>query len=427
MRFISAILSLLFLTSASQAAEIIVYSGTLGDEDVVLELSLPFGSRNAVVGRFAFLKSGIDVPLRGASSEGKVTLIEEQPCKPATCLKSPDILVIDPPVAADWSVSVSGDGKTVAGQRLDRASGKTSELRASRRGNREVYAEDEAYPFNLDPWMVLNLLTSDPRVLKFSDSPYEFLKQEIALVPGPEIPVGSGVYRLATDPRIDLFYPEIVRIDGVTNLEPIRQYLLQQRTQWNLYAFTCRAKAYLGFGWVDEKVDNQNGLDGGGSVNITYLTDRLMSLTEGGSYLCGMGSSYNFITNRLVDVKTGQPLVPESILKGWVARDFEGKVLTPEAIKVGEEIEWGPDDTLADYVISHRLKMDAAIERDCDLDALIRTNLGIYLSDGKLVFTLRDLEGCRLACTNDLLEIPLKDARPLLTEASLKYFHEFDR
>ncbi|MDO6964057.1 hypothetical protein [Rhizobium alvei] len=427
MRFIGAILSLLFLTSASQAAEIIVYSGTLGDEDVVLELSLPFGSRNAVVGRFAFLKSGIDVPLRGASSEGKVTLIEEQPCKPATCLKSPDILVIDPPVAADWTVSVSGDGKTVTGKRLDRATGKRSELRAARRGNREVYAEDGAYPFYLDPWMVLNLLTSDPRVLKFSDSPYEFLKQETALVPGPEIPIGSGVYRLATDPRIDLFYPEIVRIDGVTDLEPIRRYLLQQRIQWNLYAFTCRAKVYLGFGWVDEKIDNQNGLDGGGSTTITYLTDRLMSLTEGGSYLCGMGSSYNFITNRLVDVKTGQPLVPESILKGWVARDFEGKVLTSETIKTADEIEWGPDDRLADYVISHRTKFDAATEKDCDLDALVRSNLGIYLSAGKLVFTLRDLEGYRLACTNDLLEIPLKDARPLLTEASLKYFHEFDR
>lgn len=427
MRFIGAVFTFLVWATATQAAEIFVYSGRLGGKDVIMELSVPYGSKSNVIGRFAFLRTGIDIPLRGSSADGRVSLIEEQPCKPETCLQSPDLLVLDPPVAADWSLRVSADDQILTGSRKDRFDGSIEQLQLTRKGKRDVYAEDDAYPFYLDPWMVLNLLKSNPRLLTFADSPYEFLKQEIALVPGPEVPIGMGRYRLATDPRIDLAYPEIIGVDGLNDLGPLRQYLLQQRIQWNLYGFTCRAKTYLGFGWVEEKVENENGLDGGGSVNVTYLTDRLMSLTEGGSYLCGMGSADNFVTNRLVDVRTGVPMVPESILKGWVARDFEGNVLTAGQTAASDDVEWGPDEALAAYVIRHRMKMDAATEKSCDIDTLIPSNLGIYLKENRLVFTLKDLEGYRLACTSDLLEIPLKDARPLLTEASLKHFHEFDR
>ena len=139
-----------------------------------------------------------------------------------------------------------------------------------------------------------------------------------------------------------------------------------------------------------------------------------------------MGHPDNFTDHRLADARTGQALVPEKLLKGWVAKDDSGNIIDPATAAKDAIITWGPDDELAAYVNSHRDKMDADSEQDCGYDDLVKQNLAVYFTQDSLVFTLQGLPHVIFACTYDMLSVPLKDARPLLTDAGAKYFAELD-
>jgi hypothetical protein len=44
-----------------------------------------------------------------------------------------------------------------------------------------------------------------------------------------------------------------------------------------------------------------------------------------------------------------------------------------------------------------------------------------------MIFTLKNLPHVIFACGDDLVTVPLKDARPLLTDAGARYFAVLDR
>jgi hypothetical protein len=56
----------------------------------------------------------------------------------------------------------------------------------------------------------------------------------------------------------------------------------------------------------------------------------------------------------------------------------------------------------------------------------IHSNLAVYFTETDLVFAFQGLPHAIFACTNDLVTVPLKDARPLLTEAGAAYFEVLD-
>ena len=51
---------------------------------------------------------------------------------------------------------------------------------------------------------------------------------------------------------------------------------------------------------------------------------------------------------------------------------------------------------------------------------LVQTNLGVYFTRDELVFNLKGLPHVSFACTDDLVKVPLKDARPLLTDEGIR-------
>ena len=110
-----------------------------------------------------------------------------------------------------------------------------------------------------------------------------------------------------------------------------------------------------------------------------------------------------------------------------MARDFDGNVVDPSADGVeADSLRYGPSDELIDYVEKNREKQDAQTETDCGMSDLVKSNLSVYVKDDDLVFTLTGLPHVIVACEDDVLSVPLKDARPLLTEKGARYFAVLD-
>ncbi|AYM65855.1 hypothetical protein G6L68_23865 [Agrobacterium fabrum] len=186
-------------------------------------------------------------------------------------------------------------------------------------------------------------------------------------------------------------------------------------------------KAYLGFGWSGQDGEGSTGYDGGGSVAVEYLTTRLMGIAENGSYWCGGAHPSNFGDDRLADVHTGKALVPETLLRGWVATNGDGAVVDPSTVADLSLLSFGPNEDLIQFVIKNCDRSDDETEKECGIDDLIRSNLGVYLTKDNLVFTLKGLPHAIFACSDDLLQVPLRESRSLLTDVGAGYFEVLDR
>ena len=87
----------------------------------------------------------------------------------------------------------------------------------------------------------------------------------------------------------------------------------------------------------------------------------------------------------------------------------------------------GPSENLIQFIVKNRDKFDDETEKECGFEDLIRSYLAVYFTTDDLVFTLQGLPHVIFACTDDLLKLPLKDARPLLTDAGTGYLDILDR
>ena len=156
-------------------------------------------------------------------------------------------------------------------------------------------------------------------------------------------------------------------------------------------------------------------------MTIEYLTPRLLGFVENVSSYCG-GAHPNLIEERhFADVKTGEPVEAERLLKGWVPKNNDGEEIDPAKVIDENQQRYGPNAELVDFVNARRDKSDASVENDCGMNDLVASNLGVYFTRDELVFNLKDLPHVIFACTNDLVRIPLQDAKPLLTKQGAYY------
>ena len=420
-------LALLLLTcSSSLAAEAVTYKGTIGKTSVVLELA-EASENGEFVGRYAYLSKGGDIPLHGTTNaDGGLAIQEEAPCTKEICRDAKNEIVEKAPIGAEWTLRESDDEQQLTGSWKDIKSGKTLVLRFTRVASRELPEGDGGITlYSLDPSSAARN-DSDSTITK-ADLPYDFLKMDVPLRKGAEQTYGDGVYRLDLDSRVGIEFPTIVKI-GNADIAPINGYLHQQRLQFSLNPIYCLSKAYLGMDWSGSGGEGTMGYDDGPpSVTVILLTTRLMGIAEGGSFYCGGAYPDNFYRYELADVKTGKALVPETLLKGWVAKDVDGNMIDPSTVKDKSDLRYGPSAELIKYVNDHRDKSDASREEECGLADLVTSNLGVYFTETDMVFTLKNLPHVIFACGDDLVTVPLKDARPLLTDAGARYFAVLDR
>ena len=203
---------LLLSTAPAFAIDAVTYSGTLGDHDIVVELTDPTGS--VVAGRYSYLDKGADIPLDAASTEeGVITLAEEAPCTDETCVEDENSEIFKIPVAANWQLKLLEDG-SIAGGWNPVADGKALDIKLTEIGRRALPDGTELDVGGLiDSAATIRFESTDN--LSADNAPYEFTKLDIPYEQGAEMTLDGSKYRLDIDPRSKFKFPTIVALaDG---------------------------------------------------------------------------------------------------------------------------------------------------------------------------------------------------------------------
>jgi hypothetical protein len=183
--------------------------------------------------------------------------------------------------------------------------------------------------------------------------------------------------------------------------------LLQNR-HWHdsLSALTCAALQYAGFhdGPPMEGMDDDSlGGYEDTTSKVTSLTPKLMSWSESGTLYCGGAHPNNYSDAYVMDVRRGALLTLQDMFSDTV----DGKPGPSLAAFVKEKRKKPSDQTEIDY------------EAECGIDDLISDYLGASLKrDGDrqvLVFGLQGLPNVIQACGDDLVEMPVSEAKALFT------------
>jgi hypothetical protein len=250
--------------------------------------------------------------------------------------------------------------------------------------------------------------------------PYDFLKLDHPVKRGAETAFDGATIRMDTDPFTATSYPTIVKLPGA-DITAVNTWLRQQWLQLQFNPYYCKSKLYLGYGWFGNPSEGGNGFwDDGPNVTIDYLSTHLIGLSESGSFDCGGAYPNHFIDYHFADVQTGKPLEAERLIKGFVLQDFDGKELDAARAAETDYVKYGPNAELIKFINDRRDKSDASLETDCGMSELVRTNLGVIFTKDELVFNLKNLPHVIFACGNDLVRVPMKDARPLLNDEGVR-------
>ena len=425
-------LPLLGLAGAAQA-DAWTYRGTLGKAPVVVEFTRdPTASGKPLAARYFYPSQGVDIPLQPGSGG---SLNEEKPCTVKICEDPPDGQTARPPIGAIWSLKADASG-ALAGTLVGTwkaGSGAPQPVKLDRVASRPTGKDFDGTPQALVDLTDQRLWSADPTISRQA-TPYDFLKMQATLTAGPETAWGDVAFRYVIDPRTKFHYPRISRLPGVAEITsaPANRYLEGRHWALNIGALDCKAQQYQGFGWREVYADSAGTFGGFDeqTIEVSYLSPKLMSWTESGSLFCGGAHPENFTRSYTLDVAKGAPLDLSRIFRGWVARkrgEADGPTidLTTARAAAADTYGWGPDKALAAFVETHREKQDTETEKDCGLSDLVSTNLAIRFAEGqRVVFALEGLPHVIAACEGDLFDTPITELKALLAPEAAEYFPE---
>lgn len=392
-------------------ADAVTYKGTLGKTAIVLELSSPVEMPDtALVGRYAYLRTGIDIPLDLVSaSPGDLTLVEHRPCTEEICAAAFEAGNIPEALrGAIWTITSIDNGATLTGTWQDGDAAPIA-LKLERVGSRAVDLYD---PVTIDQLLMLPPALSDGNEnLTLDNAPYAFIKSETAFIESAETRWGDVAFRYLTDPRTKFPFPRVTDLGGA-DLAAVNARLTSRHALISSNALDCAARVYLPMGWMPDMNASEPGLGDYDSENIevTYLSPALMSWLESGSTFCGGAYPNNHLDYTTIDVRTGRTLDLSQIFAGS---------------KMGE-YAWEPGPELIAYVqaaYAANTEADHSMDAECGMTDLIASNLGVtFRQNDIVVFTLQGLPHAIMACGTDLHAAPIADLRNLLRPEAAEYF-----
>lgn len=414
-------------------AEAVTYAGTLGNSQIILEVSTPVETATeSFAGRYSYLSQGIDIPLNPITVDsGKVELGEEKPCDETICTTGYDEDKPAAPIGAKWSLATKDDGATLTGEWRSETDGKVLPIALKRYGTRELGKDVPATPAGLIA-AVDTLSYGDKGVLAKEASPYDYLKMQIKMDESAETTMGESAFRYVTDPRTKFPFPRITRLSAsgkADDAAAANAYLADWQWGMSMAALQCAALQYQGFGWAGGPSQGSLGSYEEEGVTVDYLSPSVMSWTESGSLYCDGASPYNHSNAYTLDVKKGDMLDMSLLFKGWVARHYGDDEIIDLATarQKRDDYNWGPDDALYAYIQAHRKSdpdYDAGYEEDCAIDDSITTNTVIsFNGNSDAVFALQGLPRYMGPCEGLVLfHAPMTDIKELLTPEAAEYF-----
>lgn len=417
---------LLLSTAPAFAIDAVTYSGTLGDHDIVVELTDPTGS--VVAGRYSYLDKGADIPLDAASTEeGVITLAEEAPCTDETCVEDENSEIAKIPVAANWQLKLLEDG-SIAGGWNPVADGKALDIKLTEIGRRALPDGTELDVGGLiDSAATIRFESTDN--LSADNAPYEFTKLDIPYEQGAEMTLDGSKYRLDIDPRSKFKFPTIVALADGSSPELANATLRSRHGGISLNAFDCLSKVYAGTGFRPGFGGGEPSLGDydGEAIDLVYLSPTVTGWTEAGSTFCGGAYPNNHFDSYIMDTKTGEPLALGKIFKDWTAvtdyTTYEDATDQAAALADPANYGWSAGQPLIDYVEANREIFDAETEKECGMSDLVASNLDMRFEAGdRVVFTITGLPHATFACSNDLLTVKLADIPQLLAPTAKDFF-----
>lgn len=411
--------------SAAEATELKTYKGALGKIPIILEMSEPLedGDREA---RYSYLSKGIDIPLHVAApaKDGTVTVSEEEPCSLKHCKSIDDLpesdfqdVIPDPPIAAEWTMTLSADEKHFTGTWKDKKSGKTFPVSLDYVASRD-YQADFVTAYDL-PYVGIDSGTVA------DDYPYDKLRFSVPFQKGGPKELNGASYRLDEDKRMGAIYPAIETLPQGADAGAVNAWLLERRMNLYMQDYNCASQIYQGFRWSKMMDEALKGYKTQSSATLDFVSTRLIGVNEGGSFFCGGAHPDNFIRFQLGDVQSGKSVAPESLVKGFAFQDYEGKPADPDHISTNNPATWVAGKEIIARVLKDRKKFDADVEENCQYETLFESSLTVALRGNNLVFTLKDLPNYAAACYDDVLTVPLAEAGDLLTDKGKDYLADF--
>ena len=379
----------LALLGASPAwtAERMVYSGTLGTAQVVMELSSSEDSQR-VTGRYFYLRYGIDIPLSGtpgALAEA-IPLADESEGGNAPVFED----------AGTGKPAVVWDGR-LHGARRDRYEGQWRDARSGRTlpfALRRVaaYDPDAAAPDSVEA-----------ATISMASAPYDFLRMQVPMTAGAEVRLGPVAYRMVVDPRTQFAYPRLTRHPDPAVMARANAILEQRHWHMSVEALACKGTLYTSTG---PAAGTLGGFDNE-SISVEFLSPTLMSVAESGSTDCGGAYPNNHFDPFTLDLRHGGYLDFNRLLDAGV-RDEYGKL--------------DPSPALAAFIDRHPASRQGDLDDNCGGETL-KDYLALYFqSSDKLALAVSDIPHVMGACLGPQIAVPVKDLGTLLKPEAARYF-----
>lgn len=378
----------------SAHADPVTYSGTLGKIDIVVELTDdPATSTAPLAGRYFYRAKGVDIPLQAKSRRGVgFELAEEEACGAEKCGDGQPA-----PIGAVWKLSSSDKGKTLKGTWTAK---KSLPITLTRVGTREGSGADGPLGLYSDTDMAT---FADGTDITMEDTPYDFLRVEVAMQEGKVEGWPDAPFRYVTDPRTKFARPRVIEMSAGA-AEQANWTLRQQHWHDSIAALSCAALQYRGFHDGNPMDSTDDGTLGGyedTTSEVTALTPKLMSWRESGSVYCGGAHPFNYSNGYNMRVESGN-LVGLADIFIDVADGKPG----PSLLAFVRQTREKPSD-----------QADIDFEAECGTDELIGEYLAAsFRREGdrlRLVFGLQHLPHAITACGDDVLEIPVEQAAAL--------------
>ena len=428
MKSLAALAIIVTATPSLGAADAWIYQGTIGDKQIVVEFSdEPVPGNTDLFGRYFYMDQGADIPLHATKGQrGRLGLAEEVACSEDknNCPHAQDETPSDPPLGAKWDLKVSDDREYIEGDFA--INGRKLPVELTIYGHRNFDASTGTVgltDFASSLWYSGEELTVET-------SPYDYLKVTgIEYKASDIVDMTGGSFHYLTDPRTKFQFPRIVELDDGDDPAVANDYLAQRHWIMSLDALWCVSQQYQGFGWNGYNFSAGSlGAWDEENIEVHYLTPTIMTWTEGGSLMCGGAHPYNHYEYHNLDVKAGAALDLSRIFKGWVAKDYDDKLVDLETARANPgDYQWGPDEELLAFVNEHRATNEelgfTGGPDDCPIDELIPQYLAISFKGDDIVhFGMAGMPNVIVACASDLYDAPIAELRDLLTDEAADYF-----
>lgn len=359
-----ALAGLVILLSPSLSlADAFTYVGTQGDAEIVLELTEP--ADGPVLARYAKKTIGTDTALTPIEvGSERIILKDKTQSARTTTLWTIEGTIGSPKLSGTWQVPELGYA-------LD--------LSLVLVGSRP-YERDR-----LDPYQSFARLPAGR--IDRTGAPYEFSKIRNHYS-GEPWSMSGGTYNMVSDPRTKFAFPRVLELGGGASTTPINDILMREHWRIGLKALDCLARTGS-LGGYDEQ-----------TVEVHYLTSRVMSLVRSATVTCG-GSSVVVDRDYLnLDVAAGAPLDMTRVFAGWQGR---------------------PGKALADFV-RRNAQEDVWQDGECDPGESLPDHLAVIFVEPAAVHF--HLTGMSPPCNDRILTQEISGLQPFLAEGALAFFAE---